>query len=67
MSEFTETVVVGPTCECCGDELDLHIGGKPCTGGAPGTQTTYAERRAQLVREQDDKRKVRLFGRDAIA
>lgn len=61
-----EEAPIGPTCECCGDELDLHIGGKPCTGGPEGSQPTYAERRAQVVRDQDRKRTVRLFGKDAI-
>lgn len=54
------------TCECCGDLLSLHIGGKPCTGGPAGSQSSYVERRAQIVREQDHKRVVRLFGEDAI-
>lgn len=50
-------------CPLCGDALTLHIGGKPCVG----TYTeTYAERRARIVREQERKRKVRLFGKDAI-
>lgn len=57
---------IGPTCECCGDELDLHIGGKPCTGGPVGSQCTYAERREQMVRDQKRKQKIRLFGEDAI-
>ena len=57
---------VTTNCPACGDALELHIGRKPCTGGAPGSQQTYAEKRAAIVREQERKRVVRLFGKDAI-
>lgn len=50
-------------CKVCGDSLALHIGQKPCVGTYA---TTYAERRAQAVRDQERKRVVRLFGKDAI-
>jgi hypothetical protein len=50
-------------CPICGDRLELHIGGKPCTGRL--VPETKAERQARRVREQDRKRIVRLFGEDA--
>jgi len=61
-----ETETNPTTCHVCGDPLAVHIGGKPCTGGAPGSQPTYAERRARMVQEQERKRVARLYGRDAI-